>query len=72
MRRLGDHRLITPRELERAFVRFRAGVAEEHAVGERVIDNLLCRENLLLVEVEVRDVHELAELLADARGERRM
>ena len=70
--RAGDDRLVAPRELERALVRLRARVAEEHAVGERALGDRLRGEDLLVVVVEVRDVDELAELLGDARGERRV
>jgi hypothetical protein len=47
-----------PREFEGAFVRLRSGVAEEHFVGERTLDErgrqLLARHR----RVQIRDVNE--------------
>src|SRR4029079_18145190 len=67
----GDDRLVATRELERALVGFGARTAEEHALGTATICDRPGREDLLIVVVEVRDVHELAELLRHPRGERR-
>ena len=70
--RVVDDGLVATRELERTLVGLAARVAEEHAVGERVIDDRLRREDLLLVVVEVRDVDEARELRRDPLGEGRM
>src|SRR5262249_46488987 len=47
-------------------------VTEEHAPGKAALRDRLRREDLLLVEVQVRDVDELCELVGDALRERRM
>ena len=65
-------RLVAARELQRALVRFRAPVAEEHAVGERAVDDRLRGEDLLVVVVEVRDVDELPSCVGTRAREHRV
>ena len=40
---------VSARQLERGLVRFCAGIAEKHAIGERRIDELLCQPQRRLV-----------------------
>ena len=50
---------VAPRELQRRFVGLGAGVAEEHALGERVVDETLREPQRRLVGHPVRHVPEL-------------
>ena len=59
-------------ELERGLVGLGAGVAEEHAFGERRIDEALRQPQRRLVREPVRDVPDLPGLLRQRPDERRM
>ncbi len=61
-----------PRELQRRLVRFGAGIAEEHALGERAVDETLRESQRGLVREPVADVPELAGLLVERADHRRM
>ena len=57
--------LVPPRELQRAFVRLGARVREEHALREATLRDRLGREDLLVVPVKIRHVHERVQLRGD-------
>ena len=61
-----------PRELERRLVRFGPRVAEEHALGERAVDEPLRESQRRLVREPVADVPDLARLLVERADHCRM
>ena len=63
---------VAARELERRLVRFGAGIAEEHALGERRVDETLGEPQRRFVREPVGDVPELSRLLGQRPDERRM
>ena len=63
---------VAARELQRRLVRLGAGVAEEHALGERRVDEPLREPQRRLVGEPVRHVPELPRLLVERVHHRRM
>ena len=63
---------VAARELERRLVRFGAGIAEEHALGERRVDETLGEPQRRLIREPVGHVPELSRLLRQRLDERRM
>ena len=64
------HELVAPRGLDRALAGLRAGVAEEHPVGERRRDQPLGQPLLPGDPVEVGGVPDLVRLLGQRRDQR--
>ncbi len=61
-----------PRELQRGLVRLGAGIAEEHALGERRLGEALREPQRRLVGEPVRHVPDLPRLLVERAQHRRM
>jgi hypothetical protein len=64
--------MIFAGDLDGALAGFGAGIAEEHAVGERELDQPLSETLLVLDPVEVRGMPELIGLLRQGRDKARM
>jgi hypothetical protein len=63
---------VQAHELQRAFVRFRARVAEEHFLQPRQFAQPIRERFLLAYAIDVRRVNQPAELLAERGDEARM
>ena len=71
LRMTGDI-MIAPRNLDRAFARLRARIAEEDALGERQPRQLFRNGFLAFDAIKVRRVPELVRLRLERRDESRM
>ena len=63
---------VSARQLERAFHRFRAAVAEKHAVESRPFGELARERRLIRIVKQIRDVRGAARFAADHANHARM
>ena len=63
---------MRPHHLERAFDRFRAGIAEKRSLQAAQLGQLFSQRALILVIVEIGAMDELRRLLADQFHDARM